>query len=484
MIYFFFLHLSDMMLDSAHAATVPNSTSKLPSYFVLAEKAFIGWSEYPGILVQHLDGIIEQLGNFNIGELTKILELHAIPLLRSLYKQMKQKFSTSSSRIIKDQGIFFADPYAGAIHYGRHKDMPVVLKKLTNSELSAYRLLANRFAIVSQRLNLTECSYESFAPASLQLAPFFFFTALSPPNSKSSSPDAKHNVPCDPPDAKNSVPCDPPDAKHSVPCDPPDAKHSVPCDPPDAKHSVPCDPPDASCVTRAKGTPSISIQGNQLFRTPIRAVSRGDTVVSLSSSLRHWCCMPRYTAVLDGMPCEYSSEFLDALVSDMLTALSALHDVGLVHGDIKPSNIFVASHFTQNCTRYFLGDFGSVTQYGKIVTTTTRAFIPLNAPKIHKNNDIIASKLLDYVMLAITALEMFKSKEASESQNKTVGAGTFHYSSITKVLDELVLINTTACKKLYNLISQEEVSLRPSNDFKHADLILSTVQEEVICVAD
>jgi len=91
--------------------------------------------------------------------------------------------------------------------------------------------------------------------------------------------------------------------------------------------------------------------------------------------------------------------------TDLLTALAYLHDLKLIHCDIKPENVFMRS-LDENCFQFVLGDFGSVNSfleanYKKQQVLVTPAYV---APerlydRFSYNSDLYSLGIMGFEML-------------------------------------------------------------------------------------
>ena len=81
-------------------------------------------------------------------------------------------------------------------------------------------------------------------------------------------------------------------------------------------------------------------------------------------------------------------------------AMTALHEAGLVHCDVKPSNIFVSSN-----GKVQLGDYDAVVEVGQLVTRSTHRYLPEPYRTAFSSSTLRASAALDKAMLVLTLLE-------------------------------------------------------------------------------
>jgi serine/threonine protein kinase len=62
--------------------------------------------------------------------------------------------------------------------------------------------------------------------------------------------------------------------------------------------------------------------------------------------------------------CGLCEEQVKEIALDVVVGLNALHQIGLIHGDIKPSNIFINQSREQGKDSYLIGDYGSLREVG------------------------------------------------------------------------------------------------------------------------
>lgn len=106
--------------------------------------------------------------------------------------------------------------------------------------------------------------------------------------------------------------------------------------------------------------------------------------------------MRKYQSTLYRCKIPLTEEVLLRYGKQLKTAVSAMHDNGYCHMDIKPANIFL---WENEC---LMGDYGGATKIGERVRERTMAYYPSDAGSV-------AKKETDYLLLAVTLLEMFGS---------------------------------------------------------------------------
>lgn len=105
--------------------------------------------------------------------------------------------------------------------------------------------------------------------------------------------------------------------------------------------------------------------------------------------------MPMYSGTLEPIP-YLSLTGTERAATQLIAALSSLHDLGVAHCDVKPANICLTGKGLQ----FVLIDLGSVAKFGER-TKSTPAYIPLGMDK----QPMRASAALDWWMLAVTLAE-------------------------------------------------------------------------------
>ena len=100
--------------------------------------------------------------------------------------------------------------------------------------------------------------------------------------------------------------------------------------------------------------------------------------------------MKRYVSSLTKLP-QLSEKLCHRGFSRILRALKAMHDLNLVHMDVKSDNVFVDGNFNWD-----LGDFGSTREIGAQVWSFTKVFNPYTIPD---NATVIPA--MDYVLLCV-----------------------------------------------------------------------------------
>ena len=122
---------------------------------------------------------------------------------------------------------------------------------------------------------------------------------------------------------------------------------------------------------------------------------------SQGSCKRLGLLMPLYPATLQHLP-DLADD--DALVvgTQVLSALSYMHDAGLGHCDVKAPNIFLDADGSAH-----LGDYGSTRRLGEDADEKTASHVPVDANENGLDVDK-ASAALDRLLLAVTLLERLK----------------------------------------------------------------------------
>ena len=106
--------------------------------------------------------------------------------------------------------------------------------------------------------------------------------------------------------------------------------------------------------------------------------------------------MRKYQSTLSRCKIPLTEQVLLRYGEQLKTAISAMHERGYCHMDIKPANIFL---WEDDC---LLGDYGGATKVGERVREHTMVYYPSDAGSHAKMET-------DYFLLAVTLLEMFGS---------------------------------------------------------------------------
>jgi hypothetical protein len=183
--------------------------------------------------------------------------------------------------------------------------------------------------------------------------------------------------------------------------------------------------------------PNIIPQGSTIFRTPAKLREGASTAHNSSHKvLRDWVSMPLYGGTLDDFPKPLENDVVSKMIRQLMIGLQFLHDNGLVHMDVKPSNIFVDQRGD-----FFLGDFGSVTKIDGKITSTTKTFFP-------EGVDIgqAATTRHDYWMLAMTVKDVISQCEIGE-----VGIAA-KFPALNEVIEAIKNIETEESLQLLGFI--------------------------------
>lgn len=127
------------------------------------------------------------------------------------------------------------------------------------------------------------------------------------------------------------------------------------------------------------------------------------------------------------------SFIMRTLLPGLDEALHYLHENGLVHGDLKPANIFVA----EDGNKVVLGDFGVASVLPKGSRTTTfRGTLEYAPPVDHQGNKVRVSPAYDYGALGLILLEAytghspFAGKTLAERDEAWLGFDVARFTSI------------------------------------------------------
>ena len=106
--------------------------------------------------------------------------------------------------------------------------------------------------------------------------------------------------------------------------------------------------------------------------------------------------MPLLTCSLSLVPRPISDEVLEEVARALLAALEFVHSKGIVHGDVKISNILIQKG------KFYLADFGSSVKIGEPLTSTTISSLPDTIAE----DALIASEGLDWFQGAVVLAQL------------------------------------------------------------------------------
>ena len=169
-----------------------------------------------------------------------------------------------------------------------------------------------------------------------------------------------------------------------------------------------------------------------VFCVPVtRLELHGEHVVQLSggktdsTALREGVLMPRYACTLSNIPPPMEAAWAVRVLSRMSSSLHAVHLAGWVHGDVKPSNIFI--DFEGNA---WLGDYGSSCRVSELSEYTG------GTPMFQcADVDVTDHEHFDNVCLAVTVLSAI-GKLQQPKRARTVGwAASLLQAALADVCD-------------------------------------------------
>ncbi len=161
--------------------------------------------------------------------------------------------------------------------------------------------------------------------------------------------------------------------------------------------------------------------------------------------------------------------FINRVVDDILPALEFLHKRGILHGDIKPSNILISSNGV-----YKLSDFGGVTKFLDLYTLAKEKTFTLEytAPEILMGER--ATTQSDIYSLGIVMYEMLTGKLPFDGSVEMVVNG-----HLMGVVTPPHILNPMIPESLSNFIVKmlEKSPLRRPSSVKEVDAVLSRILE-------
>lgn len=111
---------------------------------------------------------------------------------------------------------------------------------------------------------------------------------------------------------------------------------------------------------------------------------------------------------------------LISVLTDISTALAAMHERKLIHGDVKPANLLLKGDLTQTdqVVRGYLNDFGTLTHPGLYQGGTVDFYPPELYHSLHdeKLQDLATTYKWDSYALGVTALSMMTQRVKIENK--------------------------------------------------------------------
>lgn len=129
---------------------------------------------------------------------------------------------------------------------------------------------------------------------------------------------------------------------------------------------------------------------------------------SLHPTPRCGLLMKHFQGTLAQCKIPLTTEVLLRYGTYLQTALSALHQAGFCHLDVKPANVFLFEGFC------YLGDYGAAVKTGDPIRERTVKYYPRDGP-------FDASEQTDMYLLAVTMLEMFGTIPSSSERGSMTG---------------------------------------------------------------
>ena len=108
--------------------------------------------------------------------------------------------------------------------------------------------------------------------------------------------------------------------------------------------------------------------------------------------------------------CRLSEDQVKEIALDVVAGLHALHSQGLIHGDIKPSNVFISQR-KDGKDSYLIGDYGSMREegtenlsyfspgWGSTIEYASPELLAHGTAKAKQNSDVYALGIMMQEML-------------------------------------------------------------------------------------
>ena len=117
--------------------------------------------------------------------------------------------------------------------------------------------------------------------------------------------------------------------------------------------------------------------------------------------------MPHYAATLERVPAPARADYVAVVVTRMETALRFIHDRGWLHGDVKPSNIFLDAAGVA-----WLGDYGTAVRAADAATAWTGGTPAFQCWGVEVADAPLRFDLVGLALSALSALGLIAAAEA------------------------------------------------------------------------